>query len=407
VAEDFDKLGLSPRVRDAVHALGWRRPTPIQEAAVPLLLRGRDVLGHAPTGSGKTGAFGLVLSERMQAPGIRALVLVPTRELCLQITRDLNALSQAGPLKAASVYGGVPFEPQLASIADPAVTCLVATPGRLIEFLGMRRVRLDRVEILVVDEADRMLDLGFLPDVESLIRSVPARVQMALFSATFPRKVLALTRRYMPAAKMLSPQSDAMPGGLVHATIEVPSSLRREALLALLKKEEPGSCLVFVRKRAGADDLARWLVGQGVDAAPIHGDLAQAAREGTLAQFRDGALRFLVATDVAARGLDIPAVTHVVNFEIPEDAEAYIHRAGRTARAGRGGKVVTLVSEQDRGRFASLRRGVPVRFASETLPGFVQRAAPDRAKPEGVHAPPPRATDKKRLNPKWVDRKRR
>ncbi|MHB8585763.1 MAG: DEAD/DEAH box helicase [Thermoplasmatota archaeon] len=407
MATGFEGFGLCERSLDAIHSLGWREPTPIQAAVLPHLLQGRDVLGQAATGSGKTGAFGLALAERVRGPGIEALVVVPTRELCLQVARDLDALSHGGPLKAAAIYGGVPFEPQLAQLADPSITCVVATPGRLIEFIRMGRAKLGRVHHTVIDEADRMLDLGFLPDVESILRDLPQRGQVSLFSATFPKRVLAIARRYMPTARTIAPGGPAeLPETGDHVRVEVASSVKREALLALLAQEAPTSCLIFVRKKTAADELAPWLTRGGAAARAIHGDLPQSAREKALAAFRTGEAKILVATDVAARGLDIPAVTHVINFEMPEDSDAYVHRAGRTARAGRKGRIITITSEQDRDAFTQMIARLPIRVERLRITGFEAPAAAAGSAERRASIPPPKRMDKKRLKPGWIDRKR-
>ncbi len=366
----FDDLPLSERAREAVHRLGWRAPTPIQRLAIPQLAMGRDVIGRAETGSGKTAAFGLVLADQVKAPGLQALVLAPTRELVVQIARDLNALAEGAPFRAVPVYGGVPYDEQLKALADPQTTCVVATTGRLLDLLARKQVLLDRVRFVVLDEADRMLDLGFLPEVERVLKLIPGGRQTALFTATMPKKVALLAHQYMahPREMEVGPQT---PETAEHYRVDVASPHKLPALVALLQKERPPRCLVFVRTRDGAARLAADLVREGVLATPLHGDLTQAQRERIVANLREGRDALVVATDVAARGLDFPAITHVVNYDVPEEAEQYVHRAGRTARAGREGRVFTLVTENDGAHAEAAQRAAkrklepyPLRFSS-------------------------------------------
>ena len=382
----FDDLPLSERAREAVHALGWRTPTPIQEKVVPQLAMGRDVIGRAQTGSGKTAAFGLVLADTVKAPGVQALVLAPTRELAVQIADDLNALARGAPFRAVAIYGGVPYEPQLAALRDPETTCIVATTGRLLDLLARRQVMLDQVRFVVIDEADRMLDLGFLPEVERVLKLIPGGRQTALFTATMPKKVAQLAHRYMAHAREVEVGA-ATPETAEHYRVDVPSMHRTAALRALLERERPERALVFTRTREGSDRLAWELEEAGVDAVAFHGELRQDERARVLQGFRDGALRLVVATDVAARGLDIEGVTHVVNYEAPEEAEQYVHRAGRTARAGRRGRVFTLVTENDGARVVAAERAArvtlqPYPLSIETPDGERRLDRRVEAKPE-------------------------
>lgn len=408
MASGFDALPLSERARDAIHRLGWRVPTPIQEAALAPILAGHDLIGEAATGSGKTAVFGLLLAERIRGPGVTALVLVPTRELALQVTADLVALAGGGDLKPVAVYGGVPHAPQLAALADPTTTCIVATPGRLLEFAAMKRVKLADMRFCIVDEVDRLFDLGFITDVERILGDLPRGRQLAMFSATFPPRVAALARRYLPTARHAKPGGRVdLPESAEHFKLEVASSLKKDALLALLASEEPASCLIFAKKRDGADALARWLEKQGVACRALHGDLAQPAREAALAAFRAGEAKVLVATDVAARGLDVPVVTHVVNYDLPEGTDAYVHRAGRTARAGRKGRVVTMVTEQDRSLLGRVVENLGIRPKDLRIPGFEPPEADAGGSGRAVKGPPKMKPDKKRMKPGWIDRKRR
>lgn len=342
----FDDLPVSERAREAVHALGWREPTPIQCQVVPQLVAGRDVIGRAETGSGKTAAFGLYLTDAVKAPGIQALVLAPTRELVTQIAGDLNKLAAGAPFRAVAVYGGVPYDDQLAAMRDPGTTCVVATTGRLLDLLARRQVLLDHVRVVVIDEADRMLDLGFLPEVERVLKFIPGGRQTALFTATMPKKVAQLAHRYMSHPREVE-VGRATPESAEHHRIDVASQYKFAALVALVEKERPARAIVFTRTREGSQLLADQLVRAGVLAVAFHGDLTQPQRERVVDNLKAGRTALVVATDVAARGLDVPDITHVVNYDVPEEAETYVHRAGRTARAGKAGRVFTLVTEND------------------------------------------------------------
>ncbi|HET6403278.1 MAG TPA: DEAD/DEAH box helicase [Candidatus Thermoplasmatota archaeon] len=341
----WDELPITERAREVVHRLGWREPTPIQRLVLPQLAMRRDVIGRAQTGSGKTAAFGLFLVDEVAAPGVQALVLAPTRELVTQITEELNRLAPA-TFRATPVYGGVPYEPQLAALADPATTCIVATTGRLLDLLARKQVLLDKVRVVVLDEADRMLDLGFLPEVERILTFIPGARQTALFTATMPKKVAQLAHKYMSHPRELEVGAQT-PESAEHYRIDVPSQHKLAALVALLEKEAPQMALVFARTRDGAHQLARQLAEHEERAVAFHGDLAQAQRERIVEDLRAGRASVVVATDVAARGLDISGITHVINYDVPEEAEQYVHRAGRTARAGKSGRVFTLVTEND------------------------------------------------------------
>ena len=342
----WDDLPITERAREVVHRLGWRDPTPIQRLVVPQLAMRRDVIGRAETGSGKTAAFGLVFADDVKAPGLQMLVLAPTRELVVQIASELNKLAEGAAFRAVPIYGGVSYDPQLAALADPRTTCVVATTGRLLDLLARKQVLLDKVRVVVIDEADRMLDLGFLPEVERVLKLIPGARQTALFTATMPKRIATLAHQYMshPRDIEVGPQT---PETAEHYRIDVPSAHKVPALLALLEKEAPRMGLVFTRTRDGSQQLAKALDAADVAAVAFHGDLPQDQRERVVAALKEGRTRLVVATDVAARGLDISGITHVVNFDVPEEPEQYVHRAGRTARAGRQGRVFTLVTEND------------------------------------------------------------
>jgi superfamily II DNA/RNA helicase len=349
---------VSPEVEHALAARGITDPFRIQTLVVPDALAGRDVLGQAPTGSGKTLAFGLPLVELL-SPGEKApaaLVLAPTRELALQVTEELSLLGAPRGIRAEAAYGGAPVAAQAKKLRGAHV--VVATPGRLNDLVRRRLVSLDAIRILVLDEADRMLDMGFLPQVEQIVRKLPKQRQTMLFSATLDGEVGELARAYTTnpsrfEAELPSQHSD---GEVEHTFVAVTADDKVERLVSLLEAER-GLALIFVRTKRGADRLARKLNSHGVEAAAMHGDMTQGARERALERFRSGKVTTLVATDVAARGLDLEAISHVINYDPPEDSKGYVHRVGRTGRAGRTGQGITLVlpdQQADVSRVANL-----------------------------------------------------
>ena len=341
---DFRPLGVSEAVCQLLAARGIESPFQIQTLVIPEALRGGDVLAKSPTGSGKTLAFAIPILERLDPsqPRPAALVLVPTRELCVQVTEEF-ALISGDKIKVASVYGGVPLKAQ--ANEAKAAHVIVATPGRLQDLVDRGLVSLDAVQVLVLDEADRMLDMGFKPQVDRLVRKLREDRQTMFFSATLDGEVGELARRYthFPARFEGELPADRRSGDIDHRFVAVTNETKVSTLVELLNDAERGLVLVFVRTKAGADRLVEKLRRHDVDAVAIHGDKGQAQRERALARFDSGKVRTLVATDVAARGLDVDDVTHVINYDPPEDPLAYTHRVGRTGRAGRGGVGITLV----------------------------------------------------------------
>jgi superfamily II DNA/RNA helicase len=358
MSQSFASLGVSSEVVQALSARGICEPFRIQTLVVPAALAGRDVLGQAPTGSGKTLAFGLPLVECLSADdhAPAALVLCPTRELALQVTEELTLLGAPRGIRAAAAYGGAPVASQAKRLRGAQI--VVATPGRLNDLVQRRLISLAAIRILVLDEADRMLDMGFLPQVERIIRVLPKRRQTMLFSATLSGDVGELARAYTTdpsrfEAELPSQHSD---GEVEHRFVAVTAHDKVERLVGLLESDR-GLALVFVRTKRGADRLAQKLRGHGVEAAAMHGDMTQGARERALERFRSGRVTTLVATDVAARGLDLEAISHVINYDPPEDGKGYVHRVGRTGRAGRSGQGITLVlpdQQADVSRVANL-----------------------------------------------------
>ena len=369
----FDSLGLSADLLRTVAEEGYTEPTPVQRAAIPLVLAGRDVLAAAQTGTGKTAAFALPILDRLRGHAntsfsparhpVRALVLVPTRELAVQVDESVRTYGRTVPLRSAVVYGGIPIEPQIKELRA-GVEILVATPGRLLDHVGQRTVNLGQVEILVLDEADRMLDMGFLPDIRRIIELLPPRRQNLLFSATFSDVIrrLAATILRDPETVEVAPRNTAAEA--VRQLVYPVDRDRKEALLAhLIRKEDLRQVLVFTRTKLAATRLASILDRQGLEAVAIHSDRSQPERTRALEGFKSGEIRVLVATDVAARGLDIEDLPHVVNFELPWNPQDYIHRIGRTGRAGLTGDAISLVSIDEvdllRGVQRLLRRAIP------------------------------------------------
>ena len=355
--ETFAALGVSAESIAALEASGITSPFQIQTRAIPPALAGTDLLAKSPTGSGKTLAFAIPLVQRVPRDDARpaALVLVPTRELAVQVSQEIETLADPREFRVATVYGGVALRPQANHARDAHV--IVATPGRLQDLLDRRLISLDAVEILVLDEADRMLDMGFKPQVDRIVKRLPRERQTMFFSATLDGEVGEIARAYTnsPARIEAELQSDYAPGEIEHRFVSVTADTKVSALVELLESER-GLALVFVRTKRGADRLARKLTQHGVDATAMHGDLSQGQRQRALARFESGKVTTLIATDVAARGLDLDDVTHVINFDPPEDGKAYTHRVGRTGRAGRSGTGVTLVLPEQQADMSRVAR---------------------------------------------------
>src|SRR6188768_912918 len=354
----FAALGVGADLAAALDARGISSPFQIQSRAIPPALAGTDLLAKSPTGSGKTLAFAIPLVERAPRDDARpaALVLVPTRELAVQVSEAIESLAAVRGLRVATVYGGVALRPQANSARDAHV--IVATPGRLQDLLDRRMLTIDAVEILVLDEADRMLDMGFKPQVDRIVKRLPRERQTMFFSATLDGEVGELAQAYTQSPTRIEAElpSEHAPGDIEHRFVPVTADTKVSTLVELLEAER-GLALVFVRTKRGADRLARKLAQHGVKAAAMHGDLTQGQRQRALERFDSGVVTTLIATDVAARGLDLDDVTHVINFDPPEDGKAYTHRVGRTGRAGRSGTGVTLVlpdQQADMSRVARL-----------------------------------------------------
>ena len=362
-------IALAPELDRAIKTLGWSELTPIQEEVIPLLRAGRDVFAQAQTGTGKTAAFALPILERAATRHAKpfALVVVPTRELCAQVTAEFAALGRYRNVRVVAVYGGVGYGAQVAPLRR-GVDIVVGTPGRLLDLADRRTLDLSHISTLVLDEADRLLDMGFGPAVRRIIGLLPRERQTALFSATLTAEVRAIARQHTRDAVAVAIRPDQPSVEAIDQRwVEVFEADKIRALREILLRDEVGRTLVFRRTKWGVDKLVRALRRDGVVAGAIHGDLSQREREYTLQAFRSGALKTLVATNVAARGLHIDDVGHVVNFDLPEDADTYVHRVGRTGRAGRAGIALTFVTEWEYDAFDDLRRRTKIPFQQERL----------------------------------------
>src|SRR5215204_2332955 len=353
----FADLGLSESTLEALAHLGYASPTPIQEQAIPPLLEGRDVIGQAQTGTGKTAAFGLPMVEYSDPddPSVQALVLTPTRELCIQVTQALRAYGASKALNVVAIFGGAPIRDQAARLKDSQI--VVGTVGRVMDMIGRHHLFLDDARYVILDEADEMLDLGFLEDVESILRRAPMGRQTALFSATVPFEIRRLADTFMHDPVEIKVRAATLTIDTVdHYYVEVPDREKPDALVQVLKDERPEQAIVFVRTKIGVDRLARRLGDAGVRVKTLHGDMTQGQRDGVMIAFKGGRERLLVATDVAARGLDITGVSHVINYDVPNSPDIYVHRIGRTGRAGESGRAVTLVTPKQRRELEAIER---------------------------------------------------
>ena len=346
---NFDQFGLDSRLMQGVRAAGYDTPTPIQAAAIPPALAGHDLIGTAQTGTGKTAAFVLPILQRLlQGPRgrVRALIVTPTRELAEQINDTIRALGQASGLRSATIYGGVSMLPQERALRE-GVDILVACPGRLLDHLDRRNVRLDGLEVLVLDEADRMFDMGFLPAVRRILSHVPAKRQTMLFSATFPPEIEQLAGQALHNPQRLAVGLSRPATTVSHALYPVPQHLKTGLTLDLLKQTDARSVLIFTRTKHRASRLAQQLERSGYRVTSLHSNRSQNQRQAALDGFRDGTYQIMVATDIAARGIDVDRISHVINYDIPDTADAYIHRIGRTGRAEREGDAFTMITPED------------------------------------------------------------
>ena len=373
---NFDDLGLMPSLLKAVKEKGYEVPSPIQEKAIPLILKGRDILASAQTGTGKTAGFTLPLLQRLSENepkgkrNIRALILTPTRELAAQIYDNVLEYSKHINLRSTVIFGGVNQRPQVATLRQ-GVDILIATPGRLLDLVNQRVLFLDNVEILVLDEADRMLDMGFKRDIDKIMSLIPSRRQNLLFSATFSKEIKFLARDILnnPETVETSPQNTTVEA-IVQKAYKVDKNKKPELIIKLIKEGGWSQVLVFTRTKHGANNLCKKMIKSDIQAAAIHGNKSQSARTKALFGFKNGTVEVLVATDIAARGLDIPLLPHVINFELPNIPEDYVHKIGRTGRAGAKGEALSLVSGDENIYLRDIEKLIGSRIQISTVEGF-------------------------------------
>jgi ATP-dependent RNA helicase DeaD len=384
----FRDLGLAPEIQRVLDELGYEEPTPIQEQAIPELLTGHDVIGQAQTGTGKTAAFGLPLLQYVDpsVDEVQAVVLTPTRELCIQVTQALRAYAEHLDVEIVAVFGGAPIKSQQSQLRAGAHV-VVATVGRMMDLMSRRSLVLTAARYVVLDEADEMLDLGFIEDVERILRMCPSGRQTALFSATMPPPIKHLAESYMydPKTIKITPRKLTV-DAIAQAFVEVPAKEKANRLVELLKVEEPEQAIIFCRTKIGASKLEKTLKDKGLDVKALHGDMSQGSRDGVMIAFKDHRVRLLVATDIAARGLDIEHVTHVINYDVPASSEVYVHRIGRTGRVGRTGRAITLVTPAQRDEIGRIERDVKTSIGEWETP-----------EERMEHAPRPRRRERARV----------
>ncbi len=371
----FDDL--PSEIQTAVRELGWSSPMPVQEKVIPLMHEGRDLIVQARTGSGKTGAFGIPIVERVDTalPETQALIMAPTRELANQVAGELTVLGKHCGVRCLPIYGGVSYGPQIEGLQTGAHV-VVGTPGRMLDHLGARRMSLDHLKVLVLDEADELLSLGFWPDMRELHSYLPAERQSSLFSATIPEKVRSLSRIFLSDPQFVSlSEGQVAPAEIEHYYVITAAQEKEKSLLRILEYEDPESGIVFCNTKDDVRYVTAYLQRYGFDADQISGDLYQVAREDVMGRIKAGKLRLLVATDVAARGIDISQLSHVISYSAPESPDVYVHRTGRTGRAGRAGMAISLVSGLDIGRFRYLQQVNKIEIVERKLPGEKENVA--------------------------------
>ena len=369
---NFEKFNLDSRLNARIRQAGFRNPTPIQTAAIPLALAGHDLIGTAQTGTGKTAAFVLpILHKLLSSPGkrTRALIITPTRELAEQIHQSVSSLSRGMNIRSIAIYGGVGPGPQINAL-QRGVEIVVACPGRLLDHIQNKHAKLGTLDILVIDEADRMFDMGFFPDIKRIIQHVPARRQTMLFSATFPKEVDHLAAQILRNPKRVSIGLARPAHTVAHTLYPVPHHLKKGLLIKLLEQTDTNSVLIFTRTKHRAQRLAKQIKGSGYKVTSLHSDRTQGQRRAALKGFRQGMYQIMVATDIAARGLDIDDISHVINYDMPDTADAYIHRIGRTGRAKRTGEAFTLLTADDHAIVHKIEKIMQQKLPQQTLPDF-------------------------------------
>lgn len=373
----FSALGVQPEIVRAVREVGYEEPTPIQRQSIPVLLSGTDLIAQSQTGTGKTAAFAIPIIQEIdtQLSHPQALILAPTRELAVQVAETVHKLGKYRHITDLPIYGGQPIDRQLRALRR-GVQVVIGTPGRIMDHMRRGTLDLSEVRFVVLDEADRMLDMGFIDDIEYILDEIPEGRQIALFSATLPPPIRKLAQRYMHNPETVSTGAGEVTApNVTQQYVETTRQGKLDALTRIVDMEMPESVIIFVRTKREADELGETLVGRGYLTEVIHGDLNQTQRERAIAGFRDGRAEILVATDVAARGLDIPGVSHVINYDIPEDPEAYVHRIGRTARAGKTGTAITFVTPRERTLLRTIERQVHARLERKQVPTLADIAA--------------------------------
>jgi ATP-dependent RNA helicase DeaD len=385
----FADLGLSEPTLQALQDVGYEKPSPIQEQAIPILLQGEDIIGQAQTGSGKTAAFGLPIIEHVdpEVPEVQALVLTPTRELCIQVTQALRTYSSRKGVDVVAVFGGAPIRSQQAQLRAGG-HIVVGTVGRVLDLLGRASLHLSDCRFVVLDEADEMLDLGFLEDVEKILKLCPNGRQTALFSATMPPEIRKLADRYLYHPQTVKVKAATLTVDTVEQfRLEVKTADKADKLVEVLAEERPDQAIVFTRTKIRADQLYRKLRDRGMNVKALHGDMSQGSRDGVMLAFKGGRVPILVATDVAARGLDISTVTHVVNYDVPTSPDVYVHRIGRTGRVGRSGRALTFVEPRQQKELAAIEKHIGTTLAewqpgAHTAPAKLEEGPRRHSKPQ-------------------------
>lgn len=371
--QSFGDIHLNKQVLQALSEMGFEEPSPIQKEAIPLALEGLDLIGQAQTGTGKTAAFGIPVTEKVNPKfqAVQAIVITPTRELAVQVSEEIGKIGKYRHIKPLPIYGGQSIDRQIRALRY-GCQVVVGTPGRLLDHLNRGTLRLQYVKIVILDEADEMLDMGFIDDIESILKQVPAEErQVMLFSATMPLEIRKLAQRYMKSPRMIAISRDELTVPLIEQVFyETREKIKVDALCRIIDMGDIGQGIIFCRTKRGVDELVAALEARGYFADALHGDLSQQQRDRVMKKFRDGKTELLVATDVAARGLDIDNVTHVINFDIPQDPEAYVHRIGRTGRAGRKGLAITLISPKEYRQLRLIEQLIKTRIRRQELPSL-------------------------------------
>ncbi len=368
----FQELEVKQSILKALADMGFEQPTPIQEKTIPVALEGRDLIGQAQTGTGKTVAFAIPVVEKVEVKkGIQALVITPTRELCIQVAEEINKIAKYAGIMGLPIYGGQAIDRQMRGLKrNPQI--IIATPGRLLDHIERRTIRLNEVSTVVIDEADEMMDMGFLDDIGRILKQVPSERQTMLFSATMPKPILKLVEQFMTSPKLVAMKAQERTAPSIEQRyFETRESDKREALTRLLDAENPDLAVIFCRTKKGVDDLTEVLRERGYAVEGLHGDLSQAKRDQVMGKFRTGKIEYLIATDVAARGIDVENVSHVFNFDIPQDPDSYVHRIGRTGRAGREGKAFTLVTPRETRLLHFIEKSINLKLPKGKLPTSV------------------------------------